>query len=88
LLHGVGFASALAEIGLPQSSVPAALLFFNVGVEAGQLLFVAVALGAAALLGGVARRFDFRSALFVRALPPYAIGSMAAFWVLQRIVTF
>ena len=88
LLHGVGFASALAEIGLPQSSVPAALLFFNVGVEAGQLLFVAGALGAAALMRRIARRFDVRSAWFVRALPPYAIGSTAAFWALQRIVAF
>jgi hydrogenase/urease accessory protein HupE len=88
LLHGVGFASALAEIGLPQSSVPAALLFFNVGVEAGQLLFVAGALGAAALMRRIARRFDVRSAWFVRVLPPYAIGSMAAFWALQRIVAF
>jgi len=44
LLHGFGFAGALAQIGLPQSSIPIALLFFNVGVEIGQVLFVAAVL--------------------------------------------
>ena len=50
LLHGFGFAGALSEIGLPAGHIPVALLFFNLGVEAGQLLFVAVVLGLAALV--------------------------------------
>ncbi|MDH4049477.1 MAG: HupE/UreJ family protein [Gammaproteobacteria bacterium] len=88
LLHGVGFASALGEIGLPQNSVPAALLFFNLGVEAGQLLFVAIALWAAALMRQLPRRFELQPAGFIPALPPYVIGSLGAFWVLQRIAAF
>jgi len=88
LLHGVGFASALGEIGLPQNAVPAALLFFNLGVEAGQLLFVAIALGAAALMRRLARRFELQPTTFIRTLPPYVIGSLGAFWVLQRVAAF
>ena len=89
LLHGVGFASALAQIGLPQAAVPAALLFFNLGVEAGQLFFIAGALAAVALMSRLARGLELRPAPpFVAALPAYAIGCTAAFWVLQRVATF
>jgi hypothetical protein len=88
LLHGVGFASALGEIGLPQNAVPVALLFFNLGVEAGQLLFVSIALSAAALMRRLARRFEPQPKTFIRTLPPYVIGSLGAFWVLQRVAAF
>lgn len=84
LLHGFGFAGALSEIGLPQGQIPLALLFFNVGVEIGQLMFVAVALSLIVLIRGM--RFDFPA--WVQRLPPYAIGSMAMFWVMQRIAAF
>jgi hydrogenase/urease accessory protein HupE len=86
LLHGLGFAGALAEVGLPENSIPLALLFFNVGVEIGQLLFVGVLLAAAAgarrLAGG---QVDPRLAT---TLPAYAIGGIASFWVIERIAAF
>lgn len=80
LLHGFGFAGALGEIGLPQKSVPLALLMFNVGVEAGQLLFVAAVL----LLTAACKRLPLRLPEWTKAIPPYAIGSLAMFWVIQR----
>lgn len=79
LLHGFGFAGALTEIGLPQIHIPLALLFFNIGVEFGQLLFIATVLSCILLL----RRIRF-PAWAVR-VPPYAIGSIAMFWVIQRV---
>lgn len=82
LLHGFGFAGALRETGLPEGQIPAALLFFNVGVELGQLLFIAAALGALALL----RRL--RLPRWSEAVPPYIMGSIATFWVLQRVAAF
>jgi hypothetical protein len=94
LLHGFGFAGALSEVGLPQAAIPVALLFFNVGVEIGQLLFV-VAVVAALVFGRSALRrlrppiFTYlRSSTFARLAPPYAIGSVAMFWVIQRIAGF
>lgn len=84
LLHGFGFAGALSEIGLPAGHIPMALLFFNVGVEIGQLLFVTVVLGLATVIG-LARRPLPRWAALV---PPYLIGSLAMFWVLQRVSVF
>jgi hydrogenase/urease accessory protein HupE len=84
LLHGLGFAGALAEIGLPQQAIPIALLCFNIGVEIGQLLFVAAVLGLGVLLGrGLAR---WRSTL--RWIPPYAIGTVACFWMIERVAAF
>ena len=84
LLHGFGFAGALGEIGLPQTSVPLALLTFNLGVEAGQLLFVAAVL----LLVAAFERLPLRLPGWVKAIPPYAIGSLAMFWVIQRSWNF
>jgi hydrogenase/urease accessory protein HupE len=84
LLHGFGFAGALSEVGLPQGHIPMALLFFNIGVEAGQLLFVAVVLGVFAL----SRQVPVRRVSLFELVPPYAIGSVAMFWVIQRIDTF
>jgi len=80
LLHGFGFAGALSEVGMPESAVPLALLFFNVGVEIGQLVFIAAVFGLAWLVRLAAVRVP-------RAWQPaaaYGIGSVAAFWVVER----
>jgi hydrogenase/urease accessory protein HupE len=82
LLHGFGFAGALAEIGMPEGEVPVALLTFNLGVEAGQLAIVVVALAVLAL---VARVSVSALATFRRAAA-YPIGSIAAFWMIARMV--
>ena len=84
LVHGLGFAGALSEIGVPQNEVPLALLMFNVGVETGQLLFVVVV---SSLLAAWARISRGSSALVARSAP-YAIGGIAAFWTLQRVGSF
>lgn len=81
LLHGFGFAGALSEVGLPANDIPLALLLFNVGVEAGQLAFVAVVLATLA----VARRIRLPALEWARLAPPYAIGAVAMFWVIERI---
>jgi hydrogenase/urease accessory protein HupE len=88
LLHGFGFASALSEVGLPQTAIPVALLFFNVGVEIGQLLFIALVLAVIALARRVMRRFAAPQPVWAWRVAPYAIGSVAAFWSIQRIVAF
>ncbi|MGH1574828.1 HupE/UreJ family protein [Methylobacterium sp. P31] len=84
LLHGFGFAGALSEIGMPAGHIPVALLFFNLGVEAGQLLFVTAVLALAALL----RRLWWPLPHWASLIPPYAIGSTAMLWVLQRVAAF
>jgi hydrogenase/urease accessory protein HupE len=86
LLHGFGFAGALTEIGLPQGDIPLALFTFNVGVEVGQLIFIGLVLGALAC----AKRIDLPLALERHALPvaAYAIGSLAAFWFIERLAGF
>lgn len=84
LLHGLGFAAALGDVGLPQQHIPLALLFFNVGVEVGQLVFVAAVLGIAA----IARPLWQRQAAWLAQLPAYAIGSVAMFWVFERVAAF
>ena len=84
LLHGFGFAGALSEVGLPQAAIPLALLFFNLGVELGQLLFVVVV---AAVLS-VARRVPLERHRWAELLPPYAIGTTAMFWLMQRLIAF
>jgi hydrogenase/urease accessory protein HupE len=81
LLHGLGFGGALKEIGLPQSDVPLALLTFNLGVEAGQLVFVFAVLGLKAI---VDRLLDLKVS-WARAVAGYGIGSLAAVWFVQRI---
>ena len=82
LLHGLGFAGALAEVGLPQGEIPLALFAFNVGIEVGQLAFVALVLVAMAGL----RRLPVRWPRWAPALPAYAIGSLAIYWFLERLV--
>ena len=88
LLHGFGFAGALVEVGLPQNEIPAALLFFNVGVEVGQLLFVAVVFATFWLIRRLAQRITVPQVAWASALPAYAIGSLAVVWVLQRTASF
>jgi hypothetical protein len=80
LLHGFGFASALTSSGLPRSEVPVALLCFNLGVEAGQLAFVLVVL----MLARAFRILPIRWPRAVQLLPGYAVGTMGAFWLIQR----
>ena len=87
LLHGFGFASALSEIGLPQSAIPVALLFFNVSVELGQLLFIASVFAVIALAQQVTRRLGVFQLAWAWRIPPYAIGSVAAYWVIQRTLS-
>jgi hydrogenase/urease accessory protein HupE len=84
LLHGLGFAGALSEVGLPPGDVPAALLLFNVGVEVGQLAFVVAVL---ALIRTV-RSLPAPAWRWLDGVPAYAIGSIATFWVVQRIAGF
>ncbi len=83
LLHGLGFASALNETGLPQRHIPLALGFFNVGVEVGQIAFIAVAVIFIKLIS-VKKKWP----LWVKKLPAYAIGSTASFWVIERVLAF
>jgi hydrogenase/urease accessory protein HupE len=83
LLHGFGFAGALAEIGLPQSDIPIALLFFNVGVEIGQIAFVVAVVAVAA-----AFRKLWREVVVPQTGVAYAIGAVSAFWLIQRIAAF
>lgn len=84
LLHGLGFAGALAEVGLPQKAIPVALLMFNVGVEVGQLIFVAAALAAGAVLA----RLRLPRPERLQRTACYAIGAIAMFWVIERISDF
>ena len=84
LFHGLGFAGALSEIGVPQNEVPLALFMFNVGVETGQLLFIAVVVS---LMAGL-RRLPIRSPQGAWRVLPYAIGSVAAFWTIERVMSF
>ena len=84
LLHGLGFAGALAQVGLPERAVPVALLFFNVGVELGQLAFVTAII---ALIMAM-KRFSRAWPAWIEAVPAYAIGAVAMFWVFERIAAF
>ena len=81
LLHGLGFASALTALGLPASAVPLALLLFNLGVEAGQVLFVAVVLA----LRASWRLLEVPWPSWARPLPAYAMGIVAAVWFAGRL---
>jgi hypothetical protein len=81
LLHGFGFASGLTTMGLPRAEIPLALLMFNVGVEAGQLLFVVLILA----LERAFRVLEVRWPRAVEVLPAYTVGSLGAFWTIQRV---
>jgi hydrogenase/urease accessory protein HupE len=86
LLHGFGFASALSEIGLPQGDIPLALFSFNVGVEIGQLIFIAAVL----VIFWCTRFIRFPDVVerHARLVATYAIGSMAAYWFVERLAGF
>jgi len=88
LMHGFGFAGALAEVGLPQSSIPIALLFFNVGVEIGQLMFVAAVLTVIAVGWRAAQWLRLSQPVWLWRIAPYAIGSVASFWLVERVTAF
>lgn len=85
LLHGLGFASALAAIGLPRNNVPLALLFFNVGVEIGQVAFVTGLIGVSIAARRVAKPAQLS---LVRIATCYGIGGMASYWLFERISNF
>lgn len=82
LLHGFGFAGALSEVGLPGDHIPIALLLFNIGIEIGQIAFVAVVLLALRLLAfalpSASNRLEWAM--------PHVIGSLAAFWFVERTI--
>ena len=80
LLHGMGFAGALTEIGLPQDNIPLALLSFNVGIEVGQVIFVAALLAAWRVIGRITNLNVDRFA----PLPIYVLGALSAMWCLER----
>ncbi|MBT3428023.1 MAG: HupE/UreJ family protein [Gammaproteobacteria bacterium] len=89
LLHGMGFAGALAEIGLPQSNVPLALLFFNIGIEVGQIAFVMLAIGAWGLLKVVLGSSLATERIVIRQerllpIPVYLLGGLSAMWCIER----
>jgi hydrogenase/urease accessory protein HupE len=84
LLHGLGFAAALGHIGLPQNAIALALVMFNVGVEIGQLLFVFAYLVMIRIAAGLLTE----SRTGWQKVPPYVIGSLSSFWVVERIAGF
>jgi hydrogenase/urease accessory protein HupE len=84
LLHGFGFAGALAEAGLPAGQIPLALVSFNGGIELGQLAFVAAVLG----LGVIARRAAPALAPQSRRVAVYAMGILAAYWCFERVAVW
>ena len=91
LMHGLGFASGLKDAGLPDGHIPTALLFFSIGVETGHFLFIGFVLALTAVMLRAASRLtpinQQRSAI-LQLVPPYAIGTVAMFWVIQRIAAF
>lgn len=84
LLHGFGFAGALAEVGLPENAIPVALLMFNVGVELGQLAFVGAVLASVWVLARVPLRWP----RWTQFAPAYAIGTVAMMWTIERVAAF
>ena len=92
LLHGLGFAGALSEVGLPGHAVPVALLFFNLGVEIGQLLFIAVVMALFAILRLLRSGIVSTDIGWSRSLPTvvaaYSIGGVASFWLIERVYGF
>ena len=85
LLHGLGFAGALSAVGLPAGDIPLALFLFNVGVEVGQIAFVAVVLAVIATWRWLVRRGSFVVPRWAPLVPAYAIGCVAAAWLLERV---
>jgi hydrogenase/urease accessory protein HupE len=90
LLHGLGFAAVLNEIGLPNKELATGLLFFNLGVEAGQVVFAALVMATLAVIGAAIRHDNNSSSMTVplRKTLGYAVGVLAAFWVFERVASF
>ena len=88
LLHGFGFAGALSAIGLPRSDIPLALFSFNVGVEIGQLFFIAAVFAIIAAIRKIGRGLALQRPAWAWRVVPYAIGSVSVFWLIQRIGAF
>jgi hypothetical protein len=82
LLHGLGFASALQDVGLPENNIPLALFLFNAGVEIGQLAFVFLML---LIMTGV-KKFNFRWPVWVYKTPAYLIGTLSMYWFFERLM--
>lgn len=85
LLHGFGFAGALAEIGLPQNALNLALVFFNVGVELGQLIFIAIVMSIALILHKLNQPILLEKS---KTVIVYIIGTLSTFWLIERIASF
>jgi len=85
LLHGFGFAGALAEIGLPQNALNLALIFFNVGVELGQLIFIGVVMSIGFILHKLHQPVLLERS---KSVVVYSIGTLSTFWLIERIVSF
>jgi hydrogenase/urease accessory protein HupE len=88
LLHGLGFASALLEIGLPKGDVPLALFSFNLGVEIGQLMFIAAVIAAGWLMRRALPQIANTTSRIVTASLAYGIGGLSAFWFVSRVALF
>ncbi len=94
LLHGLGFAGALREVGLPQNAIPLALVFFNLGVELGQLLFIGAVMAVIAVAVYAARKLNRSNVTpqsafaWCETVSAYAIGVVAAFWLIERTLSF
>ena len=91
LLHGFGFASALGEIGLPQTDIPAALLAFNVGVEIGQILFVATILSAVWMITKTLQGIELKPLDWLRRIEKplaFGVGSITMLWTVERVMVF
>ena len=84
LIHGLGFAGGLSDIGLPAAHIPTALLFFSLGVETGHFMFIGAVLAAIALV----RRTSIPVPRWAQFVPPYAIGGIAMLWFIERIAAF
>lgn len=79
-LHGLGFAGALAAVGLPDGEIPLALFSFNIGIELGQLLFI----GAVLILGYFVKKIEFQLIVYRSLIPAYIIGSISVMWIFER----
>jgi hypothetical protein len=91
LLHGFGFASVLSQIGLPQVEIPISLLFFNVGVEIGQIIFLVGVIMLYKLSGWLYKAFDQNriwDTVKLEKISAYAVGSLASYWVIERLLGF
>jgi hydrogenase/urease accessory protein HupE len=85
LLHGFGFGGGLAEVGLPQHAITLALLFFNIGVELGQLIFVSIVV----FLGYILLKYKIPFLqTYSKKIIIYTIGSLSSFWLIERLVSF